>query len=76
MLTETLGVSPIDGSRGEAIVNHRDRLANAVLAKASGFGFSGTYGATVHGLAFLIELVALNGRNQLMDENMYSVLKY
>ena len=33
-------------------------------------------GGTVHGLAFLIELVALNGRSQLSGENVFSVLKY
>ena len=33
-------------------------------------------GGTVHGLAFLIELVALNGRQKLSGENIHSVLKY
>jgi len=33
-------------------------------------------GGTVHGLAFLIELEALNGRAQLAGEQLYSVLKY
>src|SRR4051812_22975899 len=33
-------------------------------------------GATVHGLAFLIELVALNGRGRLAGERVLSVLKY
>ena len=33
-------------------------------------------GGTVHGLAFLIELEALNGRAQLAGEQVYSVLKY
>ena len=31
-------------------------------------------GGTVHGIAFLIELAALNGRSQLTDENVFSVL--
>jgi hypothetical protein len=30
----------------------------------------------VHALAFLIELVALNGRAKLPDETVHSVLKY
>jgi hypothetical protein len=30
----------------------------------------------VHGLAFLIELVALNGRQRLAEENVHTVLKY
>jgi adenine phosphoribosyltransferase len=33
-------------------------------------------GGTVHGLAFLIELVALNGRSLLAGEEVFSVLKY
>ena len=33
-------------------------------------------GGHVHGLAFLIELVALNGRDQLKGQNLHSVLKY
>jgi hypothetical protein len=30
----------------------------------------------VHALAFLIELVALNGRHQLEGERVHTVLKY
>ena len=33
-------------------------------------------GGTVHGLAFLIELVGLNGRQKLPGENIHTVLKY
>ena len=33
-------------------------------------------GGELHGLAFLIELLALNGRSQLEGEQIYSVLKY
>jgi adenine phosphoribosyltransferase len=33
-------------------------------------------GGKVHGLAFLIELVGLNGREKLGGENIHSVLKY
>jgi adenine phosphoribosyltransferase len=33
-------------------------------------------GGVVHGLAFLIELVALNGRGQLTGENVRAVLQY
>ena len=33
-------------------------------------------GGNVHALAFLIELVALSGRNKLPDESIHSVLKY
>ncbi|MGH9346626.1 MAG: adenine phosphoribosyltransferase [Vicinamibacterales bacterium] len=33
-------------------------------------------GGELHGLAFLIELVALNGRSKLAREHVYSVLQY
>ena len=33
-------------------------------------------GGEVHALAFLIELVALNGRAKLSGENVHTVLKY
>ncbi len=33
-------------------------------------------GGQLHGLAFLIELLALNGRSRLAGENVYSVLQY
>jgi hypothetical protein len=33
-------------------------------------------GGEIHALAFLIELVALNGRLQLEGERIHSVLKY
>jgi adenine phosphoribosyltransferase len=33
-------------------------------------------GGELHGLAFLIELIGLNGRSRLNSENVYSVLQY
>ena len=33
-------------------------------------------GGTLHGLAFLIELIALDGKSRLPGEKVYSVLKY
>ena len=33
-------------------------------------------GGTLHGLAFLIELIALDGKSRLSGEQVYSVLKY
>jgi adenine phosphoribosyltransferase len=33
-------------------------------------------GADLHGLAFLIELIALNGRSKLPGEKLHSVLQY
>jgi len=33
-------------------------------------------GGELHGLAFLIELLFLNGKQKVAGENVYSVLKY
>jgi adenine phosphoribosyltransferase len=33
-------------------------------------------GGSIHGLAFLIELLALNGKSRLTGENVYTVLQY
>jgi len=33
-------------------------------------------GGDLHGLAFLIELLFLNGKQKIAQENVYSVLKY
>jgi len=60
---------------GQRVLIVDDVLATGGTAKATA-ALVRRLGATVHGLAFLIELVALNGRSQLVDENVYSVLKY
>jgi adenine phosphoribosyltransferase len=60
---------------GQRVLIVDDVIATGGTAKATA-ALVRRLGATVHGLAFLIELVALNGRSQLVDENVYSVLKY
>jgi adenine phosphoribosyltransferase len=60
---------------GQRVLIVDDVIATGGTAKATA-ALVRRLGGTVHGLAFLIELVALNGRSQLVDENVYSVLKY
>jgi adenine phosphoribosyltransferase len=52
-----------------------DVIATGGTAKATA-ALVRRLGGAVHGLAFLIELVALNGRSRLAGENVFSVLKY
>ncbi|HZA33348.1 MAG TPA: purine phosphoribosyltransferase family protein, partial [Vicinamibacterales bacterium] len=60
---------------GQRVLIVDDVIATGGTARATA-ALVRRLGATVHGLAFLIELVALNGRSQLTDENVFSVLKY
>jgi len=72
----------------DALEMHHDAVTNGqrVLIVDDLLATGGTAAATtdlvkrlggkVHALAFLIELVALNGRNKLPDETVHSVLKY
>jgi adenine phosphoribosyltransferase len=52
-----------------------DLLATGGTAKAA-VGLVKQLGGTVSGLAFLIELVELNGRAKLPGEDVMAVLKY
>jgi adenine phosphoribosyltransferase len=52
-----------------------DVIATGGTAKATA-SLVRRLGGTVHALAFLIELEALKGRNQLQGENVYAVLRY
>jgi adenine phosphoribosyltransferase len=52
-----------------------DLLATGGTARAT-LDLVKKLGGHVHGLAFLIELVALNGRQRLEGERIHSVLKY
>ena len=63
----------VAGSQRVLIVD--DLLATGGTARAATLLVK-RLGGRVHGLAFLIELVALNGRSQLTGENLHSVLKY
>ena len=60
---------------GQRVLIVDDLLATGGTARATTDLVKGL-GAEVYGLAFLIELVALNGRAKLPGENIHAVLKY
>ena len=60
---------------GQRILIVDDLLATGGTARAT-TDLVKRLGGTVHALAFLIELVALNGRAKLPGENVHTVLKY
>ena len=62
-------------SAGERVLIVDDLLATGGTARAT-MDLVKRLGGRVEGLAFLIELVALNGRAKLPGENVHSVLKY
>ncbi len=61
--------------RGQRVLIVDDVLATGGTAQAA-VGLVRQLGGTLHAAAFLIELVALNGRAKLEGETIYSVLKY
>ena len=61
--------------RGQTVLIVDDLLATGGTAKAAATLVS-ELGGQVHALAFLIELVALNGRAKLPDHPLHVVLKY
>jgi adenine phosphoribosyltransferase len=60
---------------GQKVLVVDDLLATGGTAKAAS-DLVGQLGGTVVALAFLIELVALNGRAKLTGQTLHSVLKY
>jgi adenine phosphoribosyltransferase len=62
-------------STGQRVLIVDDVLATGGTAAAAA-QLVKKLGGRLHGLAFLIELLALNGREKLPDDNVYSVLKY
>jgi len=62
-------------SHGQRVLIVDDVIATGGTAKATA-SLVRRLGGIVLGLAFLIELEALNGRAQLNGEQLYSVLKY
>jgi adenine phosphoribosyltransferase len=60
---------------GQNVLIVDDLLATGGTAKAA-TDLVGELGGTVAALAFLIELVALNGRAKLAGQNLHTVLKY
>jgi len=61
--------------KGQRVLIVDDLLATGGTARAA-TGLVRQLGGTVHALAFLIELVALNGRSKLTGENVHTVLQY
>jgi adenine phosphoribosyltransferase len=60
---------------GQRVLIVDDLLATGGTARAT-TDLVKKLGGTVHGLAFLIELVELNGRAKLAGEHVHTVLKY
>lgn len=60
---------------GQHVLIVDDLLATGGTARATA-DLVKKLGGHIHGLAFLIELVALNGRTKLPGEHVHSVLKY
>jgi len=61
--------------KGQRVLIVDDLLATGGTARAA-VNLVKQLGGQVHALAFLIELVALNGRAKLEGEHIHSVLKY
>ena len=61
--------------RGQRVLIVDDVLATGGTAAAA-TQLVKKLGGNVHGLAFLIELLALNGKSKLSGENVYTVLQY
>jgi adenine phosphoribosyltransferase len=61
--------------KGQQVLIVDDLLATGGTARAT-LDLVKRLGGEVHALAFLIELVALNGRERLPGENLHTVLKY
>jgi adenine phosphoribosyltransferase len=62
-------------TQGQRVLIVDDVIATGGTARATA-ALVRQLGGTVHALAFLIELQALKGRNQLQGENVYAVLRY
>lgn len=60
---------------GQRVLVVDDLLATGGTARAT-VDLVKQLGGVIEGIAFLIELVALNGRAKLPDENIHAVLKY
>jgi adenine phosphoribosyltransferase len=73
--TDTLEIHNDAVKSGQRVLIVDDLLATGGTAKAT-TDLVTSLGGNVHALAFLIELVALNGRARLGDVTMHSVLKY
>ena len=73
--TDALEIHHDAVTNGQRVLIVDDLLATGGTAAAT-TDLVKQLGGNVHALAFLIELVALNGRNKLSGETIHSVLKY
>lgn len=73
--TDSLEIHSDAIERGQKVLIVDDLLATGGTARAT-VDLVRQLGAQVHGLAFLIELVGLNGRSRLEGENVHAVLQY
>ena len=73
--TDSLEIHDDAVKHGQKVLIVDDLLATGGTARATTDLVKGL-GGQVHALAFLIELVALNGRAKLAGETIHSVLKY
>jgi adenine phosphoribosyltransferase len=73
--TDSLEIHADAVKQGQRVLIVDDLLATGGTARATMDLVKGL-GGTIHGLAFLIELVALNGRAKLAGEQIHTVLKY
>jgi adenine phosphoribosyltransferase len=73
--TDSLEIHDDAVRKGQKVLIVDDLLATGGTARAT-TDLVKKLGATVHSLAFLIELVGLDGRSKLAGENIHTVLKY
>ena len=73
--TDSLEIHDDAIRKGQRVLIVDDLLATGGTARAT-TDLVKRLGGEVHALAFLIELVALNGRGRLADETVHTVLKY
>ena len=73
--TDSLEIHDDAVKNGQKVLIVDDLLATGGTARATSELVKGL-GGQIHALAFLIELVALNGRAKLAGETIHSVLKY
>jgi adenine phosphoribosyltransferase len=73
--TDSLEIHDDAVGEGQRVLIVDDLLATGGTAKCA-VELVTQLGGHVHALAFLIELVALNGRQKLTDQRVHTVLKY
>jgi adenine phosphoribosyltransferase len=73
--TDSLEIHSDAVDKGQKVLIVDDLLATGGTARAT-VDLVRQLGGDVHGVAFLIELVGLNGREKLKGENIRAVLQY